>query len=58
MNRLIKTFSNIYTFCSNGINKLNFVSKKGVIHMNTWIVGKNLIKPHFQIKKLLTVNYI
>ena len=26
--------------------------------MNTWIVGKGLMKPHFQIKKLFTVNYI
>ena len=25
--------------------------------MNTWIVGKDLMKPHFQIKKLFTVNY-
>ena len=26
--------------------------------MNTWIVGKGLMKPHFQIKKLFTLNYI
>ena len=26
--------------------------------MNTWLVGKDLMKPHFQIKKLFTVNYI
>ena len=26
--------------------------------MNTWIFKKDLIKPHFQIKKLFTVNYI
>ena len=26
--------------------------------MNTWIVGKDLMKPHLQLKKLFTVNYI
>ena len=26
--------------------------------MNTWIVAKDILKPHFQIKKLFTVNYI
>ena len=26
--------------------------------MNTWIVGKDLMKTHFQIKKIFTVNYI
>ena len=26
--------------------------------MNTWIVGKDLMKIHFQIKKFFTVNYI
>ena len=26
--------------------------------MNTWIVGKNSMKPYFQIKKLFTVSYI
>ena len=39
MNRLIKTFSNIFTFCSNGINKLNFVSKKRSYpyeYMDSW----------------------
>ena len=32
--------------------------EKEFIDMNTWIVGKDLMKPHFQIKKLFTVNYI
>ena len=26
--------------------------------MNTWIVEKDLMKTHFQIKKIFTVNYI
>ena len=32
--------------------------KKVFIQMNTWIVGKDLMKIHFQSVKFFTVNYI
>ena len=54
INGLIKRFSNTYKFCNNDINKFILL----FIHMNTLIVGKYLIKLHFQIKKFFTVNYI
>ena len=53
INELIKKFSNTYKFCNNDINKFILLLKKVLIHMNTWIVGKDLMKLHFQMKKLL-----
>ena len=32
--------------------------EKVFIHINTWKAGKDLMKHHYQIKKLLTVNCI
>ena len=38
------------------INKFFLLFKKVFIHMNTWIVEKDLMKPHLQVKKPFTVN--
>ena len=47
---LIKKFSNTCKFCTIDINKFILLLKKEFIHMNIWIVGKDLMKLHFQIK--------
>ena len=44
INELIKKFPNNYKFYNNDINKFILLLKKVFILMNTWIVGKNLIK--------------
>ena len=48
----IKRFANIYEFCDGDINKIILSLKKVFIHMNTWIVGNDLMKHHCLIKKL------
>ena len=58
INGLIKKFPNTHKFCNGDINQFVLLLKKVLIHMNTWTVGKDLMKLHFQIKKLFTVNYI
>ena len=54
MNGLINKFSNTYKFCNNDINKFILLIKKVFILMNTWTVGKDLMKHHYLIKKLFT----
>ena len=49
---LNKRFANIYEFCNGDINKFILLLRKGFIHMNTWIVGKDVMKHHCLIKKL------
>ena len=58
INGLIKKFSNTYKFCNEDFNKFIFLLRKVFIDMNTWIVETDLMKSHFEIKKLFTVNYI
>ena len=48
---LIKKFPNTYKFFNNHINKFILLLKKVFILMNTWKVGKDLIKHHCLIKK-------
>ena len=55
INGLIKNFPNIYKFCNNDINKFILLLRKGGYPYE--YMG-SLMKPHFQIKKLFTVNYI
>ena len=43
---LIKTFANIYEFCNKDINKFILLLRTVFILMNTWIVGKDLMKHH------------
>ena len=51
---LIKRFTNIYEFCSGDFNKFILLLRKVFIHVNAWIVGKDLMK-HCLIKKLFIV---
>ena len=41
---LVKGFANIYEFCDEDVNKFILLLKKEFIHMNTWTVGKGLMK--------------
>ena len=52
---LIKNFKNTYSFCDNDLNKFILLLKKAFILMNMWIVGKNLMGHHYQIKKVFIV---
>ena len=41
---LINRFANTYKFCDGDINKFILFLRKGVIHISTWIIGKDLMK--------------
>ena len=41
---LIEKFYNTYQLCNKDLNKFALLLRKGVIPMNTWIAGINLIK--------------
>ena len=58
INGLIKKFPNTYKFCNNDINKFILLLRKGVYPYEYMDSRKDLMKPHFQIKKLFTVNYV
>ena len=51
---LIKRLANTYKFCDGDI-KLYLMLRKGLIHTNTWIAGKDLMKHRYLIKKIFTV---
>ena len=53
---LIDRFSNTCRFCNEDINKFILLLRKGVILMNTWIVGKDSMKPPIQITKVFAAN--
>ena len=52
---LIKKFKNTYSFCNNDFNKFVLLLRKGVILMNMQILGKDLVKYHYQAKKIFIV---
>ena len=52
---LINRFASTYEFCDKDINIFIFFLRKAFIHMNTWIVGKDLIKYYYLIKKIFIV---
>ena len=52
---LIKKIENTYNFCNNDLNIFVLLLRKGCILMNIWIVGKNLVKYHYQVKKIFIV---
>ena len=45
---LIKRFANTHEFCNGNRNKF--------VHMNTLTAGKDLMKHHYQLKKLFKAN--
>ena len=52
---LINRFSSTYEFCNGDISKFILLLRKGFILMNTWIIGKDLMRHYCLIKKLFTV---
>ena len=55
-NEAIKNFPIMHKFCNDDLNKLFLLLRKGVILMNTWIAGKNLMKLQYHLKNLFTAN--
>ena len=55
---LTKALVCIYEFCHEDFDKLILLFKKVFILLNTWIVGKDLMKNHFLIKKPFMAVYI
>ena len=49
---LIKKFKNIYSFYNNDLNKFVLLLRKGFILINMQILGKDLMKYHYQAKKI------
>ena len=45
---LIKKFKNMYSFCNDDLNKFILLLRKG-------IAGKNLMRHHYQVKKIFIV---
>ena len=56
--KLNKRFANTYKLCNGDINKSILLLEKVSILMNTWIVGKDLMKHHCQIKTSFIAIYI
>ena len=52
---LIKRYASKYEFCNNDLNKFVLLLRKGVFLMNMQILGKNLVKYHYQAKKIFIV---
>ena len=52
---LIKRFASIYEFCDKDINKFILLGKEFIL-MSIWIVGKDLMKLYFLIKKNFIAN--
>ena len=51
----IKRFGNTYEFCYGDINKPCFMLRKGISSYEYWIVGKDLMKHYYLIKKVFIV---
>ena len=52
---LINKFLSVYDFCKGDINKFIFLLRKGFIPMNICIIGIDLMKYHYLIRKIFTV---
>ena len=52
---LINKFSSTYDFCKEDINEFIILLRKVSILMNTFIVGIDLVKHHYLIKKTFIV---
>ena len=49
---LIKKFKNTYSFCNSDLNKFILLLRKGFYPYEYRIAGKNLMKHHYQAKKI------
>ena len=56
INGLTEKFPNVYQFCDAILINLFCYYEKVFILMSIWIAGKDLIKRHYQIKNVFTVN--
>ena len=52
---LIQRFANIYEFCNGDLSKFTLLLRKGVYPYEIWIIGRDLMRHHYQIKNLFTV---
>ena len=43
-------------FCNGILNKFVLLLRKGVILVNAWIAGKDLMKHYYRMKKIFPVN--
>ena len=50
INEAIKNFPITYQFCNEDLNKFVLLLRKGVYAYEDMIAGKDLMKPHYQIK--------
>ena len=53
---LIETFPRMYQFCNGDLNKFVLLLKKGFILASIRIAGTDLMKHHYHLKKIFTVN--
>ena len=58
INGLARKFPNIHKFCNGDINKFVLMLRKGVYSYEYMDPRKDLMKHHYQIKKLFTANCI
>ena len=58
INGLLKIFSVYTNFLTETLISLLCYYEKSFTLMNTWKAGKDLMKHHYQIKKVFTVNLI
>ena len=56
LSKLIENFPSIYQFSNGNLNKFVMLLRKGVFPYEHRIVGKNLIKLHYHLKKIFIVN--
>ena len=52
-NELIENFPSVYQFCNGDLINWFCYYENAFILMNIWITGKNLMKPHYHLKKFL-----
>ena len=53
--KLKKKFKNTFTFSKNDIIKFILLLRKGVYPYDIWMIGKSLMKQHYQKKKNFVV---
>ena len=56
INEAIKKFLVMYQFCNGDLNIFVLLLRKGVYRYESWVVGKDLMKHQYQLKKLFTGN--